>query len=83
MTLPASLIYDMETQSPSLDYCAECACQQAKLLENKGTYEEARQALGLFWSRLGERPQLKGLAPSVAAEVLLRAGAHPDATRRH
>ncbi len=74
MTLPTSLIHDMETQSPSPDYRAECACQQAKLLENKGAYEEARQALSPYWPYLHERPQLTGLAPSVGAQVLLRAG---------
>ena len=74
MTLPASLLRDMETQTSSLDYRAEHACQQAKLLENKGAYEEARQALSVCWPRLGERPQLTDLAPSVGAEVLLRAG---------
>src|SRR5215216_5146181 len=74
MTLPASLLSDMETQNLSVDYRAERACQQAKLLENKGSYEEAREALSAYWSRLGERPQLRALAPSVAAEVLLRAG---------
>ena len=74
MTLPASLIHDMETQSLSLDYLAECACQQAKLLENKGAYDEARQALSAYWPCFGERPQLTRLAPSAEAEVLLRAG---------
>jgi len=74
MTLPASLLRDMETQSLSVDYRAERACQQAKLLENKGSYEEARLALSAYWPRLGERPQLTALAPRVAAEVLLRAG---------
>ena len=74
MTLPASLLRDMDTQSPSLDYRAERACQQAKLHENKGNYEEAWRALDALWPRFDERPQLTGLAPSVAAEVLLRAG---------
>jgi hypothetical protein len=71
MTLPASLIRDMDTQSPSLDYRAERACQQAKLHENKGNYEEAWRSLSAHWPHFGERPQLTGLAPSVAAEVLL------------
>jgi tetratricopeptide (TPR) repeat protein len=64
----------MDTQSPSLDYRAERACQQAKLHENKGNYEEAWRSLSAHWPHFGERPQLTGLAPSVAAEVLLRAG---------
>ena len=74
MTLPASLLRDMELQNPSLDYLAERACQQAKLLENKGCYEEARQALGAHWPSFDDRPRLTDLAPSVAAELLLRAG---------
>ncbi len=74
MTLPTSLLRDMETQSSSVDHWAESACQQAKLHENKGSYEEAWRALGAYWPRFGERPQVTGLAPNVAAEVLLRAG---------
>jgi tetratricopeptide (TPR) repeat protein len=64
----------METQDLTVDYCVERACQQAKLLENKGNYEEAQQALSVYWPRFGERPQLTGLTPSAAADVLLRVG---------
>jgi tetratricopeptide (TPR) repeat protein len=74
MTLPASLLRDMETRIPSVDYLAERACQQAKTHENKGNFEEACVALGAYWPRFGDRPQLTRLAPNVAAEVLLRAG---------
>lgn len=74
MTLPASLLRDMDTLSPSLDYRAERTCQQAKVHENKGNFEEAWRSLNTFWPNFAERPQLTGLAPSVAAEVLLRAG---------
>lgn len=74
MTLHASLLRDMDTQTHTVDSLADRACQQAKLLENKGDYEEAWRALSGPWLPLGERPQLTGLAPSVAAEVLLRAG---------
>src|SRR6185436_3530229 len=74
MTLQASLLRDMETPIPNVDYLAECACQQAKAHENKGNYEEALRALGAHWPRFSEHPQLTGLAPGVAAEVLLRAG---------
>src|SRR5262245_28276483 len=73
MTLPASLRRDVEPENISVDCRAERVCQLAKHLENKGDYEEARAALSDLW-HLGERPELKGLAPSVAAEVLLRAG---------
>jgi len=80
MTLPTSLLRDMETQTLSVDHLAERACQQAKVLENKGNYEDAQRALGSHWPRFGDRPQLTGLAPSVAAEVLLRAGVITSAT---
>jgi tetratricopeptide (TPR) repeat protein len=74
MTLPASLLSDVETQSVSVDFRAERACELAKHLENKGDYEEARQALSAYWPHPGERPLLKDLSQSVAAKVLLRAG---------
>jgi tetratricopeptide (TPR) repeat protein len=74
MTLTASLLRDVEAPSVSADLHAERACELAQHLENKGDYEAARQTLSAFWPHLGERPQLKCLAPSVASEVLLRAG---------
>src|ERR1044072_885289 len=74
MPLPASLLRDMDTHSPSVDYRAERACEQAKLLENKGDYDEARRPLSAHWLHLGEHPQVADLVPNVAAEVLLRAG---------
>jgi tetratricopeptide (TPR) repeat protein len=74
MTLPASPLRDDDTQSVSVDFHAERACKLAKQLENKGLYEDAQQALGAYWPRLGERPQLNGLTPGIAAELLLRAG---------
>lgn len=74
MTLPASLLRDIEAQNVSVDWRVERACELAKSSENKGDFELARQSLSLYWRCPGERPQLKGLAPSVAAELLLRAG---------
>ena len=74
MTLPASLLRDVEAQNFSVDLRVERACQLAKSLENKGDYELAQQSLSEHWPCPDERPQLKGLAPSVAAELLLRAG---------
>lgn len=74
MTLLTSLVRDVETQSASVDLCAEHACELAKTLENKGDYELAQQSLSDFWSGLDERPQLKDLSSAVAAELLLRTG---------
>jgi tetratricopeptide (TPR) repeat protein len=64
-----------------VDLRVERACELAKQLENKGLYDDARQALSAYWPHPGERPQLNGLAPSVAAELLLRAGVITGALR--
>lgn len=74
MTLPASLLRDGEAQNVSADLRVERACEVAKTHENKGDYELAQQSLTELWPRPDERPQLRGLAPSLAAELLLRAG---------
>jgi tetratricopeptide (TPR) repeat protein len=49
-------------------------CQAALELKDKGDFEGAREAMGPLWSRVGERPDLEGLHPTVAAEVLLSTG---------
>lgn len=50
-------------------------CKLAKDFEEAGEFDQAREALGQFWSSLGQRPQTNGLPKSVQAELLLRAGA--------
>ena len=50
-------------------------CAVASDLIHKGQYEAAREALGELWPGLGERPDVEGLSPAVAAEVLLQCGA--------
>jgi two-component system, chemotaxis family, chemotaxis protein CheY len=57
--------------------CAERAllrCEYAKRLEESGSYDEAREALGDLWEQIGERPQTEGLDDRAAAELLLRVG---------
>lgn len=54
---------------------ARLRCQLAKELEEAGSYEAARRAMGELWGRIGERPQLDNLDPYTSAMVLLRAGA--------
>lgn len=49
-------------------------CRLAYDFEQRGNYEQAREALGDLWRGVGERPCLKNLDQLVAAEVLLRAG---------
>ncbi len=49
-------------------------CQRAKKFEETGEFEEAREALGRFWRRVGDRPQTAGLPELEKAELLLRSG---------
>lgn len=49
-------------------------CQTALEWKDKGGFEGAREAMSPLWKRVGERPHLGGLYPSVAAEVLLCVG---------
>ena len=74
MTLPASLLRELDNRSLSVASRAELCCELAQEFENKGDYEEARKALGDYWRRIGERPRVKGLEPNAQGEVLLRAG---------
>lgn len=74
MTLLASLMSQLESPSLSHNQRAELRCQLAKGLEDTGDYEAAREAMGELWHRMGERPHLKGLKQTTAAEVLLRVG---------
>jgi tetratricopeptide (TPR) repeat protein len=74
LTLRASLLRELENPNLSVNNRAELCCELAKELEKKGEYEEARKVLRDYWRRIGERPNLKGLEPSTAAEVLLRVG---------
>jgi CheY-like chemotaxis protein len=53
---------------------AKLRCEVSRAYEEAGDYERAREALGALWRRVGERPAVDGLAPGVAAEVLLQAG---------
>jgi tetratricopeptide (TPR) repeat protein len=74
MTLPASLLRDLENPGLSVDSRAELCCETARALENKGEYEDARKVLSPFWTRIGDHPKVTSLEPDTAAEVLLRAG---------
>jgi tetratricopeptide (TPR) repeat protein len=50
-------------------------CRVAAEFIHAGQYEAAREAIGELWRGLGERPEVEGLPPAVAAEVLLQCGA--------
>ena len=74
MTLRASLLRELVEPNLSVGGRAELCCELAKEFENKGEYESAREVLSGLWPRMDQRPRVKGLEQSVAAEVLLRAG---------
>lgn len=74
MTLRASLLQQLENPALNRNQRAELRCQLARELEDRGEYEQAREALGELWHGLGEQPQVARLERSTAAEVLLRAG---------
>ncbi|HEX8139423.1 MAG TPA: tetratricopeptide repeat protein [Pyrinomonadaceae bacterium] len=75
MDSQAALLRQLNNKNLSLDERATIRCQLAKQHEDAGQYEAAREAMGEFWQRIGEHPKIEGLLPSVAGEVLLRAGA--------
>jgi tetratricopeptide (TPR) repeat protein len=74
MTLLASLTRKLENPSLSRNARAELCCEVARELEDPGDYEGAREALREFWQDASERPNVQGLDPSRAADLLLRAG---------
>jgi tetratricopeptide (TPR) repeat protein len=74
MTLRASLLRELVNPNLSVGGRAELCCKLARDFENRGEYEEARELLSGLWPSIAERPNLKGLEKSTAAEVLLRAG---------
>lgn len=49
-------------------------CQQALELKDRGDYSGAQEVMRPLWRRVAERPNLEGLHPSVAAEVLFCTG---------
>ena len=71
----------MRTTSPKVETAhltandeASLRCRTALELRDKGDYDGAREVMRPFWSGIGTRPNIAGLHPSIAAEVLLCAG---------
>lgn len=74
MTLSSSFLRQLQNPSLTSDNRAELSCEAAREFEEKGDYETAREVMGEFWGGVGEHPNIEGLGPGRAAEVLLRAG---------
>lgn len=49
-------------------------CETALELKDKGDYDGALRIMNPLWQRVGERPEIESLHPSVSAEVLLCVG---------
>lgn len=58
----------------TLNESAWLRCQAALELKDRGDYEGAREIMRPFWKHFGGRPQIEGLEPPIAAEVLLHVG---------
>ncbi len=74
MNFTKELLHQIHNPNISNDERAILRCRLAKQLEEIGNYEAAREAMGELWSGLGTEPNVEGLHPQTAAEVLLRAG---------
>ena len=70
----SQLLQQISDPALSKDRRAGLRCQLAKGLEDVGSYETAREAMGELWAGVGEPPDLAELGEATAAEVLLRAG---------
>jgi tetratricopeptide (TPR) repeat protein len=75
VTLADERLKELDNPSLTTDERILLRCHVAADLAHAGQYEEAREALGGLWPGVGERPDVKGLPPAVAAEVLLQCGA--------
>lgn len=75
MTLADERLKGLDNSSLTADESAITRCRLAAELIHAGQYEAAREALGELWPGMGQRPEVKGLSPATAAEVLLQCGA--------
>jgi tetratricopeptide (TPR) repeat protein len=71
----------MKITSPKIDTThltandeALLRCQTALELRDKGDFDGAQNVMRRLWQGIGSRPNIEGLHPSVAAEVLLCVG---------
>jgi tetratricopeptide (TPR) repeat protein len=74
MNSTKELLHQLSDAGLSQSERAQLRCRLARELEEAGNYEAAREAMGEFWQRVGERPVVEGLDQETAADVLLRAG---------
>ena len=74
MTLADERLKELDNPSLTENERVLLRCRVAADLIHKGQYEIAREALREVWPGVGEKPDVKGLPPVLAAEVILQCG---------
>src|SRR5436853_372274 len=75
MNLANSILKQLDDPSLTRNERTLLRCRLASEFIHKGQYETAREALGELWPGVGVRPEVEGLKPLTATEVLLQCGA--------
>jgi tetratricopeptide (TPR) repeat protein len=74
MIISSQLLQEIADPTLTREKRALLRCRLAKELEDVGSYDAAREAMGELWQEVGGRPVLDELSEATATEVLLRAG---------
>jgi CheY-like chemotaxis protein/tetratricopeptide (TPR) repeat protein len=74
MLISSQLLQQIADPTLTREKRAGLRCRLAKELEDAGSYDAAREAMGELWPEVGGRPVLDELTEAMAAEVVLRAG---------
>jgi CheY-like chemotaxis protein/Tfp pilus assembly protein PilF len=74
MIISSQLLQEIADPTLTREKRALLRCRLAKELEDVGSYDAAREAMGELWPEVGGRPVLDELSEATAAEVLLRVG---------
>lgn len=69
-----SILAKLDSSQAPISEQALVRSRTALSLKDKGDYDGAREAMRPFWKDFGQRPEIAGLAPTIAAEVLLCVG---------
>jgi CheY-like chemotaxis protein len=74
MLISSQLLHEIADPTLTREKRAGLRCRLAKELEDAGSYDVAREAMGELWPEVGVRPVLDELSEATAAEVVLRVG---------
>lgn len=74
MNLADACLKELDNPSLTANERILLRCRLAAEFIHIGQYESALEALGELWHGIGQRPDIEGLKPPIAAEVLLQSG---------